>query len=130
MCERARSFSRSARSAKKPARSTKSGGVARRLSTVIPAETLIFHFRRIWISPKDREEGKVNVGMVRGNHIYIDLMHDEQPAKIFLHELIHYIDPFLSEKEVLRLERYYWSRMTQRDRFNLYKALFSQKWRT
>ena len=46
------------------------------------------------------------------------------PAQVYLHELIHQLYPKLSEKLTLRMERYLWRRMTNHQRYLLYRKLF------
>jgi hypothetical protein len=62
--------------------------------------------------------------------LFIDLRKDFNPARIFLHEQLHFDNPDWSETKVLREERRRWKRYTTRQRFALYKKLFNRKFRT
>lgn len=52
------------------------------------------------------------------------------PAQIYLHELIHTLFSELSEKEVLKMERSMWRRLTPHQRYLLYRKLFIHPFNT
>ena len=71
-----------------------------------------------------------NNGNAKDAVISIDLLKRTDPARVFLHELLHrtYLDR--SEYAILALERHMWTHSSQRERYLLYRTLFMRKWRT
>jgi len=57
--------------------------------------------------------------------IEIDLKTGIQPAKVFVHELLHYSYPSMCEREVTRLEGKIWDRLTVNQIYLLYKRMIS-----
>ncbi len=62
--------------------------------------------------------------------IWIDLHKEANPARVFLHELLHRMYPHESETNIRLRETKMWRRMSEYQRFALYRNLFSRKWRT
>ena len=58
------------------------------------------------------------------HHVEIDLRRNTNPARTFLHEMIHQVRPAWTEKEVRGAERTIWSRMTQKQVAKLFKKMF------
>ena len=60
------------------------------------------------------------------DHIHIDLNNHVPPAKLFLHEMIHYIMPLEKESEALVrfAEREIWSSLHPSEKLALYRKLF------
>jgi hypothetical protein len=52
------------------------------------------------------------------------------PAQVYLHELIHTAYPKWTEKQVLYMERYLWKRLTNHERYLLYRKLFRHVYTT
>lgn len=69
-------------------------------------------------------------GIFVDDTIFIDLERNISPARIFTHELLHFIYPKKSEREIYILEALVWKRMGQKDRYRLYQTLFRRKWRS
>ncbi len=61
-----------------------------------------------------------------GDHIYIDLNNRVSPAKLFLHEMLHYITPMEreSEKFIRFAEREIWNSLSSKEKLALYRKLF------
>lgn len=62
------------------------------------------------------------------NTITIDLRKGANPARTFLHELIHKKYSGMSETEVTLLERKLWRNATQFQRREVYRILFLRDW--
>jgi hypothetical protein len=67
-------------------------------------------------------------GMCDFTDIWIDLRKGANPAYTFIHELCHLYHPDWSETKVIKESRKIWKKMSQRQRFELYKKLFNRKW--
>ena len=62
--------------------------------------------------------------------IFIDLQKNANPARVFLHELLHRAYPKeTSEHAIMTRERRMWQRASQYERYFLYRTLFLRKWR-
>jgi hypothetical protein len=65
------------------------------------------------------------IGMCEVDRIYVALRPRRlSPAQVYLHELIHQYLPDYSEQQVLYAERYLWKRLTNQERYLLYRKLF------
>jgi len=88
-------------------------------------------FGKIRYRKKSKE--LIGVGLCDFNTktITIDLNSRVPPGKIALHELLHYNYPTMGEKKVLMYEGIIWRKMNQRQKFELYRWLFSRrvKWK-
>lgn len=60
--------------------------------------------------------------------IQIDLCKPVNPAQTYLHELIHIKHPDWSETKVRKAETRIWKKLTQQERFGLYKELFNRSY--
>lgn len=60
--------------------------------------------------------------------IRIDLRRVANPARSFLHELIHLKLTELSETQVLRMETRMWKKFKQHERWMVYRRLFRKGW--
>ena len=64
------------------------------------------------------------------NTIVIDLKKRANPARSYLHELVHkHLGQDAPEKEVIKTERRLWRKLTQFERWLVYHRLFTQAWR-
>ena len=87
-------------------------------------------FRKMWEGER-RVHGKyVFDGDNIPHSIYVNLMTQANPARTFLHELLHYLHPEWSETRVLREEGKRWAKLDTKGRFMLYRRLFNRKFRT
>lgn len=68
-------------------------------------------------------------GLCTENRIYINLMTNTSPARTYIHELLHLRHPEWSETRVEKQESVMWNKMDTRKRFNVYKKLFSRRFR-
>jgi hypothetical protein len=59
--------------------------------------------------------------------ISIDISKGGNPARTYVHELIHLWDSNLSEKRVLHKEYRFWCRLTARHKILVYSCLFGGK---
>ena len=86
------------------------------------------------VRAKDRT-GEVKTFSVSGTYdwehtIVLDLRKNTNPARNFLHELLHrYLGQDVSETEVIRQERKLWRSMTQYERWLTYRILFGRDWK-
>lgn len=60
--------------------------------------------------------------------IRINLKRKTEPARSLLHELIHLHCPELSEADVLLVERKIWHKLTQYERWMVYRRMFRKGW--
>lgn len=63
------------------------------------------------------------------NRIFIDLRKPVNPALTFLHELLHAKYPKYSHSKIRQLTAKKWKRMSQKQRFELYKLLFNRSFK-
>ena len=56
--------------------------------------------------------------------IELDLSQDQNPAKTFVHEMIHLLNPKWKEGRVLQQEEAVWSQLTEDERYNIFITLF------
>lgn len=61
---------------------------------------------------------------VKTHPVEIDLRINVNPAKKFLHEMIHQVRPSWSEKEVAQHENALWKRLSQRQITKLFQIMF------
>lgn len=59
--------------------------------------------------------------------ISIDLKTRMYPAKTFIHEVLHYRYPTLSEKQVIKAENSIWKSLTYRDILKIYRKMFKSR---
>ena len=59
-----------------------------------------------------------------GWHIKLHLKRQSPPARSFIHECIHYLNPEMPEKEVLKLESKLWKSATQKEIEKIYRKIF------
>ena len=64
------------------------------------------------------------LGKTEGWCIKLNLKCHTPPAKIFLHECVHYLNPEMSEADVVKLESKLWKKLTHKEALKLYKKLF------
>lgn len=57
--------------------------------------------------------------------IEIDLKRDISIAKVYIHEVAHILEPDMSEKDILKIERAIWKKITQKQIHKVYKKIFS-----
>jgi hypothetical protein len=60
--------------------------------------------------------------------IRIDLRRKTEPARSFLHELLHLYFPEMAETQVGRLESRIWKTLNQHERWMVYRRLFRKGW--
>jgi len=77
------------------------------------------HFRKL---------GTSLYGLQCDHDIWVDLSKNTNPARTFLHELLHFKYPEKSERAIKHLEKRIWDNMSQKERYNLFRCLFSKKW--
>jgi hypothetical protein len=53
------------------------------------------------------------------------------PVKTYIHECIHilYPPPLLSERDVRRVEKHVWNKLTAKQHFLIARKLYNRKWR-
>jgi hypothetical protein len=61
--------------------------------------------------------------------IYINLMTSANPARTYVHELLHLKHPEWSETRVRQQESVTWRKMDTKQRFNVYYKLFNRRFR-
>jgi hypothetical protein len=64
------------------------------------------------------------MGATLGWDIKIDLKSDWPPARIFVHEMVHYLNPEMSEKEVKSYSNKLWKKLTHKESLKIYRKLF------
>ena len=64
------------------------------------------------------------IGMTLGWDIKLDLKCRVPPAKIFIHECVHYLNPEMPEKEVEKLESKLWKKLTHKEALKIYRKIF------
>jgi hypothetical protein len=86
----------------------------------------IFRAERPTLRPKSlgRERAYAQT-WTKANPVEIDLRLNINPAKKYLHELIHQVRPTWSEPEVRAHEGKLWKRLTQKQITALFKMMFS-----
>lgn len=62
--------------------------------------------------------------------ITIDLSAHANPARIYLHELLHIYNPDWGERRVLNEERRMWKAMSTKQKHALYQELFRKQYRS
>lgn len=86
----------------------------------------IFRTERPKLQPKSLGREKVFAQTWTTAHpVEIDLRLNINPAKKYLHELIHQVRPAWTEKEVKAHEGKIWRRLSQRQIEKLFKQMFS-----
>lgn len=65
------------------------------------------------------------LAVYRAKAILLDCSRDENPAKVFIHELIHFAHADWSEPKVRSLENKIWKLLTFEEKLQLLRELFS-----
>ena len=65
-----------------------------------------------------------NVGEQKGREISIDLKGLAHPARIFVHECLHVLNPETKESKILALERKMWKELGRKEILTLYRRMF------
>ena len=80
---------------------------------------------RLRVKVRFRRLGPRTLGMSCPSEriIYMDFTKNTNHCKVFLHELVHCLDPGMSEKEVLKMETKLWRKTTAEQRLSLYRKM-------
>jgi len=96
------------------------------------------YFKRIGVRKRKNKNGERVEEVVYGQQdsrraigiIFVDLRRRANPARTYLHELIHhYFGSSWAETQVIQYERELWNKLTQEERFNVYAHLFRRRFR-
>lgn len=67
------------------------------------------------------------IGEQEGKVLSIDLKCTIHPARVFLHECLHYFYGGMSESNVLMLERVVWKELGRKEKLGLYKKMLRRE---
>jgi len=64
------------------------------------------------------------MGVTLGWDIKLDLKSKWPPARVFIHEVVHYLNPEMSETDVHKLSNRIWRRATHKEILRIYRKIF------
>lgn len=70
----------------------------------------------------EEDNGVIKIGLTNCRRA------NDNPAKVFLHELLHRKYPDWSETAILNAERNLWNKLTPHQRYRVYRKLFNHKY--